>query len=59
MQKSLYFAVKTYITEGHICHCGYNEPEQRATAPSYIRTNADTNDHLHCAVKKSTTTVSP
>lgn len=42
MQKSLYFAVKTYITEGHICHCGYNEPEQRATAPCYIRTNMQT-----------------
>lgn len=40
MIKSLYFAIKTYITEGHICHCGYNE--QRAAAPCYIRTNMQT-----------------
>lgn len=42
MQKSLYFAIKTYITEGHICHCGYNEPEQRATAPCFEGKNMQT-----------------
>lgn len=58
MQKSLYFAIKTYITEGHICHCGYNKPEQKATVPCYIRTNVQTHmiictvllKEQHCSV---------